>query len=213
MKIITKTLSLLLISIILVSCGSSMNAVWQKENYTKHTFKNIAVIALSKNLEARQEIESAIISEISKQNPNIKLVSGLAIFPPNVDMSKLNEDKVEAALKEQGIDAVITTSMINSYQTQDISGGNSYYYPTYHRVGRYVFRTYNQFYDYPTYETDQNFVLQSNLFDLSEGDTKEDVLVWQGQSTVVNPSSIASAAESYAKDLVSYLAENAFISQ
>ncbi|MFV0566395.1 MAG: hypothetical protein ACK5NB_11250 [Flavobacteriaceae bacterium] len=204
------TLNMAAIALLFVlnACAPSMNAVWQKENYAARPFKKIAVIAISKNLEYRQEMESAIMTNIKKQYPNVTLVSGLNLFPPNVKASEWEEGKVEALLTQNGIDAVLTTSLIDNYTTQDLDyAGGSYYYPTYHRVGRYMFRTYNGIYASPTYDVSQNYVFQSSLFDLNETGNKENQLIWQGQSSVVDPSSIESASGSYAKNLVGFLVD------
>lgn len=210
MKILLKLTSVLVLTMLLTGCGASMDAVWKKENYTSRTFKKVAVIAISKNLEYRNEMESAIISNLKANNPNLQLVSGLTLFPPNIEASKWEADKIEALLEQNGIDAVITTSLIDKYTTQDLDyPGGAYYYPSYHRVGRYMFSTYNSIYTSPTYDISENYVFQSSMFDLNEGSTKEDELVWQGQSNVVSPSSITSAAGSYAKNLVKGLIDNA----
>lgn len=209
MKKTYKISLLLFAAITLGSCATSMNAVWEKDNYNPRDYTKVAVVAISKNLEARQQIESAIISEIRELNPNIEVVSGLDLLPPNVGKDKWKATAVEAVLKESHIDAVLTTSMVDNYTTEEMSSsGRGIYLPSYYRVGPYVYRTYDYMYSSPKYDIAETFVLQSNLFDLKEGNKKEDVLVWQGQSNVVNPTSVPSAAKSYAKNLIAYLQEN-----
>ncbi len=204
----TIKLSVLVLLFALNSCAPSMSAVWQKENYTARPFKKMAVIAIGKNLEYRQEMELALIANIRERYPNVELVSGLSLFPPNVQASKWEESQINALLTQKGIDAVLTTSLVDNYTTQDIDypvGG--YYYPAYHRVGRYMYSTYNGIYTSPTYDVSQNYVFQSSLFDLKETGNKENELVWQGQSNVMDPSSIESAASSYAKNLINFLVD------
>ncbi len=204
----TIKITVLALLFVLHACAPSMSAVWQKENYTARPFKKMAVIAIGKNLEFRQEMESALIGNIKQQYPNVVLVSGLSLFPPNVDASKWEENEINALLSKNGIDAVLTTSLIDNYTTQDLDySGGSYYYPSYYRVGRYMFSTYNGIYSSPTYDVSQNYVFQSSLFDLKETGNKENELVWQGQSSVMDPSSIESAASSYAKNLINFLVD------
>lgn len=196
----------------ILGCGPSMNAVWEKSGFSGGTFDKIAVITIDKNMELRSSMESAIISDIRKTYPNKQFIAGLSLFPPNVDKSEWNEQNVEALLKENGVDAVITTAMIDSYLGKELADNSyPYYYPYYMGVGGYMWRTYDYMYDPVQYETTQNFVLQSTLFDLSEGSGKKETMVWQGESSVTDPSSISGGSGSYADNLVDYMIKHNLI--
>ncbi len=207
-----RILFVFILGITLYGCGSSMNAVWEKTGFSGGTYNKIAVIMIDKNMELRQSMESAIIADIRKTYPNKEFITGLSLFPPNVDKSEWNEQNVEALLKENQVDAVITTAMIDSYLSKELANdAYPYYYPDYMGIGGYMWRTYDYMYDPVQYETAQNFVLQSSLFDLSQGSGKKETMVWQGESSVTDPSSISGGAGAYADNLVDYLIKHNLI--
>jgi len=191
----------------LQSCGSSMSAVWQKDNYAPRTFKNVAVIAISKNLEARQSLEQDVIEGLKETHPNVHFIKGVSLFPPSTTKDDWTKESVEVLFKELKIDAVITTSLINSYISSQYVQSSGIYYPRYYNVGSYIYGTYNYLYTPEYYEQSQNFVLQSSIFDLKEGSDAASTMIWKGESKVTDPSSISSGASRYANNLVKYINE------
>lgn len=165
---------------------------------------------LVKNLEVRQSMENNIISDLKNQKM-IQTVSGLSLFPPNVSKEAWSEENVAKVLEKNQVDAVITVTPVNSYVSTDYNPGEMYTMPVYGRVGRRVYRTYDMVYGPGYYEQNQNYVIEANLYDLTQGDNKQDVMVWKGQSTLYDPSSISSGASSFSNNLVNYLVKNNII--
>ncbi len=201
----------LLLAITITSCGPSMNASWDKPNYSARNYRSIAVIAISDNLSVRQNMEAAIIEDIRRINPNIACVSGISLFPPNMDNKKLTEAYIESELEAAGVDAVLTASIVNSYISNELVQGTPSYAPIYYNAGGYIYRTYDYMYSPDYYQQSQNFVLQSTLFDLKEGSSEEDKMVWRGESEVSDPSSITDGAYRYANNLTKYLEKQGFL--
>lgn len=202
---------IVVLSILLwVGCGPTMTSEWKKEGYDSQPFKKIAVIAISKNLEVRQSVENNIISDLKNQKM-IQTVSGLNLFPPNVSKEAWSEENIAQLLESNQIDAVLTVTPVNSYVSSNYNTGNMYAMPVYGRVGRHVYRTYDMVYGPGYYEQSQNYVIEANLYDLTQGNSKQEVMVWKGQSTVYDPSSISSGASSFSNNLVNYLVKNNII--
>lgn len=205
-KIITLLLGILFYS----SCAPTMTSEWKKENYDSKPFKKIAVIAISKNLEVRQSVENHIISDLKKEKM-IQTVSGLNLLPPNVSKEAWSEGNIATLLQNNQVDAVITVAPVNSYVSTDYNAGNMYTMPVYGRIGRRVYRTYDMVYTPGYYEQSQNYVIEANLYDLTQGDDKKDFMVWKGQSTLFDPSSISNGAANFSSNLVQYLIKNDII--
>ncbi len=188
-----------------LSCGPSMNAVWQKPSYTPKHINKLAIITVSKNLEARKSIEYEIARNLRQANPNIDYVLGIELLPPNVDKSSWTEDNIKRILKEQNVDAVLTTVYVNSYISQQLENDYPMYDPWYYNTGMYLYSSYNYVYTPQYYSQSQVFVLQSSLFDVNEGDSSKAAMVWKGESQVEDPVSISDGGAAYAKNLVKYL--------
>ncbi len=204
-KIIVLMLGVLFYS----SCAPTMTSEWKKEGYESQPFKKVAIIAISKNLELRQSVENHIISDLKSQKM-IQTVSGLSLLPPNVSKEAWSEANIAKLLEQNQVDAVITVVPVNSYVSNDYNAGDMYAMPVYGRVGRRVYRTYDMVYTPGYYEQSQNYVIEANLYDLTQDD-KKDLLVWKGQSVVYDPSSISSGAASFSNNLVQYLIKNNII--
>ncbi len=192
------------------SCSPpSMDAVWKKDGYTSRHFDNLAVVAVTKSLEARQSVEDAISSYIEDEELNIKITTGLTLFPPNRAGNEFSEEEISAILAENNVDAVLTVSVVDSYTSERMTNsGGPVYYPYYYNVGPYIYNTYDYIYNSPQYETAQNYIIESSLFDLQIKGDKDEVIIWKGQDKITNPSSISSSARSYAKNLVGYLKDD-----
>lgn len=191
--------------ILMVSCAPQMMSTWDKPNYTAPVQDKILVMAISNNLQVRQSLENEIVAALKEKLPNKSYVTGLTIFPPNIDLSKISEAQIEEKVKSYQPTAVLTSCIINNYESSEYNMSEPTYIPRYFRYGRYVYRSYEVINTPGYYSTNQNFVLESNLFDAKEGNNPEEAMVWKGQSEITNPSSVASGARSYAKNLVNYL--------
>lgn len=200
-----KLIQLSIFVLLLVSCGPQMMSTWDKPNYTAPVQDKILIMAISNNMQVRQSLENEILVAMKKKYPNKNYVTGLTIFPPNVDMSKMSEAQMEEKVKSYQPTAVLTTVVVNNYQSSDYNMGQTLYTPQYYRIGRHIYRSYEVINTPGYYSTNQHFVLESTLFDTKEGDNPEQSMVWKGQSEVSNPNSISSGARSYAQNLVDYL--------
>ncbi len=206
MKLVTKLFCLCLF-LGIVGCRPSMDATWKKSGYTPRHFNKLAVITISKSLEARQSVENEVMHEIAKDNASIQTISGLELFPPNKTIKDLSAEEIEETIKQSGADGVLTISVVDSYTSQSMVDDGPMYSPYYYGVGPYIYNTWDYIYSMPQYETNQNYIVEANLYDLnveSTGD-KGDYLVWKGQDDIEDPGSISSAADSYAKNLVDYM--------
>ena len=79
----------------IVGCQSSKNmlsAEWVKPNYSSRTFAKLAVIVVSKDYEIRQEAETAIAHNLTKNGQNA--VKGTSFLPLNSSESDWKPESV-----------------------------------------------------------------------------------------------------------------------
>jgi hypothetical protein len=195
--------------VLLSSCGATMNVDWRKEGFKGVEFGTVAVIATGKDRALRTVVEEDISKLIQKKGIQTKL--GTELFTPVNSLRNLEVTEIATALKEANIDGVITVTLLDVKERSNYTSGKIVSYPDgYVRVGKYIYRNYSRVV-LPGYYTNVNdYLIESNLYDLKASNKKE-ALLWSGQSDVYDPKSLESAASSYASNLVRYLFDNNLI--
>ncbi|MEM6523761.1 MAG: hypothetical protein AAGF85_11740 [Bacteroidota bacterium] len=195
----------LALGVVVSSCAPKLNTDWTKEGYTGHSYNKIVVVGISKNLEARNSFEATAVELFKKQGLNA--IPGINIFPPNMSEEQRKPENLIKVLKNNQVDGVITMSLIDSEESQRYERGETLTYPGgYYRFGRYYYRTYNTIQTPGYYVPTKSYLIESVLYDVS-GELTEDkeAMVWTGQSALVDPTSVESAAKSYTKKLVNHV--------
>lgn len=194
-----------MLTFLLISCGSTMKNTWTKPDYTGKKYNSILVVGATKNLESRKTFESLVVKLLGENG--ITAQTSLDIFPPVKDAKELGEDKIIETIRKGNFDAVIVASLID-VDTKDVRESSNYYggvyMPRRYGYSRYIYSSYNFAYSPDYYRQQKTYVVESRLFDTSE-QTKEDALMWAGQSNITDPSSYESASKQYAKTLVKSL--------
>lgn len=190
------------------SCASTMQYTWVKENYQGKHFENILVIGISKNLAARSNFENTIVEMLKEEG--ITASNSISLFPPIKYMTELTEEQIESRVKSGNYDAILVSSLVDINTQEVYESGTNTYYPVTYRSRRYIHTSYSYTYTPDYYRTQKSYVLETRLFDTSAS-TKEDAIVWSGQSSITDPSSYESASKQYAKTLVKTLLESQII--
>ncbi|MEM7380147.1 MAG: hypothetical protein AAF361_02995 [Bacteroidota bacterium] len=201
-----------LISIFLfLGCGPvKMSSTWTKDGYNERSYGKLAVVGMSKDLKSRNIFEGDVVA-LLKEN-GINAVEGISMFPPGSGENLKAKDYIRI-IKENNLDGVITMALIDSKESERYQPGETLYVPSYYRVGRYIARGYNV-YNTPGYYTPtKTYLIEAVLYnvkgELSEG---KETMVWTGQSSLMNPSSIESASKSFTKQLVNQLIADNIVS-
>lgn len=204
MKRLLKLSFLVAVTFLMVSCSSTMKHTWTQEGYTGKHFDKILVIGASRNLESRSAFENTTVELLAENG--IKAENSLKVLPPVQDVNEISEELIEKVVKEGNYDAVIVAFLVD-VNTKDvvetttptvIYGRRGYGY------GRYVYGSYNSIYSPDYYRQQKTYVVETRLFD-AHAESKEQAMVWSGQSNITDPSSFEKGAESYAKTMVKSL--------
>lgn len=170
-----KQIFIILTVLFFTSCSSTtMQSSWKapEASYTKEQFKKVMVVALFKDETTRRIAED----RIAAKNPAFK-ASYMNLGP---DQQNLDEASFKALVKKEGYDAVLTLHLV------DIQNSTSYV-PGSYQGGYYGWygMNYGGFYSPGYYQQDKNYIVETNVFSVSQ-----DKLLWSGVTSTLNPTNV-----------------------
>lgn len=195
-------LLILLISCFLVSCSPLLSTSYTKEGYSDKNYKKIAVIGISNDLNARLAFENKTV-ELLKAN-GINAVSGISMFPQNMPKEAQTPENFIQIIKDNNLDGVITMSLIDEKDSHRYTPGRTYSVPAgYYKVGKYIYRRYITVREPGYYVPTQSYVIEAVLYNLKgELTVDKDTWVWTGESSLIDPYSLQSAANKFCSQMV-----------
>ena len=200
----------LLVVLLFLGCSPKLSSSWTKPEYTKRSFTKIAIVGISQNMKARTAFERTAADLLKDQG--ISVVEGVTVFPPN--MNSKNKEGLIAKIKENKLDGIITMSLIDSNESQRYQPGELQDVDLgYYRVGKYLVRRYTAIETPGYYVPSKSYLIEAVLYDLKGNLDSEKSLVWRGQSKLVDPSSIESAAKSFTRAMVGHLINEGIITR
>ena len=103
-------------------------------------------------------------------------------------------------------------SLIDKEGDSQYVQGSTYVTPSYYDpYGYYMYQRYTTVQTPGYYINSKKYVIEGVLLDLNLGMEKEDRLVWRGQSSLIDPSSVRAAAFDFNKAMVNYLAKEGLL--
>ena len=203
-----RNLTYFLMLLFLYGCAPTMDYSWIKNSYEGKTFNKIGVIVVSKDQAVRSTLENKIVLDLKEQG--IDAIASINSFlPANAPKSNWDTAKIASNLKDNNCDAALGISLVDIQDRTDYVPGENYIYPTgYYRYGRHIYTNYNRIYSPGYYEQNREYVIESNLYDLTVDNIEINAMVWKGQSSVSNPRSVEGGSKIYADNLVGYLIKN-----
>lgn len=206
-------LSGLLVALVMIvtSCGGGgYTYQWIQPKYEKETYDNVLVIAITQNLGSRQRFETSMVAALAEQG--ITGTPSLDWFNANNVEQGITGDELEALLKENGFDGVVTAAALDKEQETNYVQGSTY--PGHYGGG---FRGYYGYYggmvQQPGYYTTTNvYMLQFNFYQLNSPGTEDyNHLVWTVQDKVDEPGNPEKFTAKYCASLVeSMMADGLF---
>ncbi|KQC28637.1 hypothetical protein [Flagellimonas eckloniae] len=199
------TMITLSIVMLFLSCGvTKMESTWTSNDYPDREYSKIAVVGIGKDLAARNTFEQDAVELLRAQG--INAVVGIHMFPPGGKVEIRGPKDYIKIIKENNLDGVLTMALVDSNEKERYQPGETVYIPSYYRVGKYIYRGYRT-YSAPGYYTNQkSYLIEAVLYnvkgELFEG---KETMVWTGQSSLLEPSSLKSASDTFTKRMVNQL--------
>ncbi len=194
------------------SSGSSSDsggstALWvNKEKAQGKTFKNIFIVVLTADIEARVKLENDLATlAVSK---GYKALKSLDVMAFNLNDPKIPaKEEIVAKVKASGCDAVFVASLLRKdEEIRYIPGKTSYSITPYTNWSGNYFGYYSNYYESVSrrdyYNLEQSYFILSNLYDVAS----EEIML-SAQSDLFNPSNLADFSKRYIRGLMKQLEE------
>lgn len=198
-----------IMALVLASCSSSrITSSWkadQQNNATQNAmhFNKIVVVGLfnDNNRDLRNEMETQLVQELKDEG--INAVTSFSMYGPK-SFTNMKEDEVINQLNQNGVDGVITISLVDKNKERKFVYGSRYrpgFYNPYRPWGWGYRPYYNPYAGH--YETNTNFVFETNMYDVTGKK-----LIYSVQSQSYDPSSLSTMANGYSKSVIKDLKKN-----
>ena len=204
-------LSIIVISFVFAGCSSTSKTaklppgVWvNNEKYDGKPFKNILVLVMSRDIEARAHLENALATFITSRG--VGVVKSLTLMPVSLDDPKIpTKEELLAAVKTSGCDAIFIASLLKKDESVHYSPGTEAYTwrPYYAWGGNYLGYYSNWYPSVSTpeyYKVEQQYFMLGNFYDIASEE-----IMWSVQSEVFDPKSITKFTSTYTQTLVKQL--------
>lgn len=203
------------LALFFAACSSSKEytGVWvNKEKIQGKTFHNIFILAMTADIQARNQVESDLANAAKARG--LQAVKSIDVMAPSLNDPKMPaKEDIANKLKASGCDAIFIVSLLKKEEAARYTPGTQAYsiMPTYTWSGNY-FGYYSNW--YPTvstpgyYTAEKSYFIESNLYDA----TSEEIM-WSVQSQVFNPSSLQKFSRSYMTALVKQLESEKLLKQ
>jgi len=201
-----------LFSVILTACSTStqITGTWKNKDIEAPVYNNIFVAALTHNLDARKIVENELAAQLRDQG--VKVTTSLELFGPITREQAGNKDEIVKKVRENGNDAILTLSLVDTEtETRYVPGDNTYYAPTitynfYGSFSSYYNYYHPQLYEPGYYANDKIYFLESNLYDMNSEE-----LLWSAQSQSYSPADIENFAEEFSEVTIARMHKDAVI--
>jgi hypothetical protein len=206
-----RNLGILLLTLILFSCSSSkISKSWRNPEYDSFNPKNILVIGVTPNLEARTAFELQIKNELNARK--INALQSTIVFEKAFQNSEQSELEIQRQIDKilsAGYDAILI-SAVKGVDTNIMYSGSS---PNSdYRMRKFIiyYLIYQEAYfrqDY--YKQYKVFHIETNMFDLKKDSEK--ALVWTATFDIVNPHHVERTIDNYVKAVIKSLEKEELI--
>lgn len=188
-----------LLALLFAGCSTSKitDSYTTQQGITTSTSKKILVLGLfsDKNRNAKRAMEEQLAVDLQKFGYNA--VAATDEFGPTA-FRGMTENEALQKLQEEGIEQVVTITLVDKNQEKHHVPGNYGYAPGfwgyYSYYSPWAYRPYYR----PGYTTTSTkYVFETNLYDVNNNQ-----LLYSAQSQTVDASTMGSLANDYARDIV-----------
>jgi len=192
--------------LLLAGCSTSrITSTWKSEDIVSKKYNKIMVLGLIREADRsiQENMENHLAGDLQALGYNA--VSSLKEYGPKA-FDKIDEDDAVNALKNSGIDAVLTIVLLDKEGKRKYVPGNLYYSPYgyyYNRFWGYRVALYHRIYETGYYTTDTRYFWESNLYDMA---TQK--LIYSVQTQSFDPASSESMGHEYGQMIVKDMVKN-----
>jgi hypothetical protein len=191
-------LAILVITVLPLMADTKIVHRWVLTDVPMPRFRTMLVASIMENYLVRQEFEDEMKELLEKYN--VEGIQSYMVLPPRNEMM---EGELKQRIKESALDSVLVVRpKAIRKETQEVVTGGSYLPPPgYYTFWPYWNMAYGGFYPASSY-TKENVIVrvEFNLYS-----TKDEKLVWSGESDTLYSENFGKLGKGYAKALVNQL--------
>jgi len=197
-------LTILAITVLPLMADTKIVHRWVLTDVPMPRFRKMLVASIMENYLVRQEFEDEMKELLEKYN--VEGIQSYMVLPPRNEMM---EGELKQRIKESSLDSVLVVRpKVMRKETEEIVTGGSYLPPPgYYTFWPYWNMAYGGFYATSSY-TKENVIVrvEFNLYS-----TKDEKLVWSGESDTLYSKNFEKLGKGYAQALVNQLKEDKVI--
>lgn len=176
-------------------------------------YENLSILSMLPSMDARTRVEVAVATKMQEEGINGKATFTLFTFAGNQEVMEqidLSPEELKEVVREKvaknKIDGLLTITLLDAQQEERYVAGSSIGvsiayngYPTYaYNPYDYYAYAYGEVFSKPGYYVNSStYFLELNMYDIST-----EKLLWSGQMTVKDPSSIHKEEEKFAEVII-----------
>lgn len=207
MKIFRITLVLLL----MVSCTAiKRNKTWKNPSFTEFNPKNVLVVGVTPDLEARSNFEFVLARELNARN--INAIQSTVVFEKLFQDASQTEADIEAQINKLltvGYDTVLVSAVKGVKENESRSGASPKFdYGLQRFLGGYLASS-DDYFDQDDYKKYKVFYVEASIYSLKKAQEKE--LVWFENYDIIDPTNIAETTDDYVKMILKSLEKQKLI--
>jgi hypothetical protein len=206
-----KNLLAILFCVSLVSCNpTKLVENWKNPDYEMFNPKNILVIGVTPNIEARKDFEFKLVKELN--NRKINALGSAAVFERSFQDAKQTELDIEAQvdrLLSKDYDAVLVSLVKGREENKSYAGQSVKTDYFLRKFTGYYFVFQDAYFNQDYYKNYKVFHIETSLYSLKRGSEKS--LVWYGTYDLVNPSDLTKVIDDYVQLVIKALEKRQLI--
>lgn len=204
-------LACLFIVLTITSCMSTkLIESWKNPDYQTFTPKNVLVIGVTPDFDARSAFEFKLKSELNARK--IIALQSAVVFETSFTDSKQTEADIEKQLnllRSKGYDAILVSVVKGVENNQSYASESSK--TDYHlrRFSPYYLLYQDAYFNQNYYNSYRVFHIETSLYSLKSNEIKS--LVWSGNYDIVDPNNATKTIDGYVKAIIKSLEKEKII--
>jgi len=209
MKIIIK----IVLIFCFVGCATiKLNESWKNPSLNDFNPKNILVVGVTPDFEARSNFEFQVTKALNDRN--INAIQSAVVFEKLFQDATQTEAEMEAQVSKLlsvGYDTVLV-STVKGVEENELRSGASPKLD--HNLQKFLgafFTSQEEYFDQDHYKSYKVFCVETHIYKLKKGSEK--LLVWSGNYDIINPKDISKTIHLYVKALIKSLEKEELIAK
>ncbi len=197
-----KTFTLVAIVVLTVSCSSiKRSESWKNPAFTEFNPKNVLVVGVTPDFEARSNFEFLLVRELNARN--INAIQSTVVFEKLFQDATKTEAEIEAqinTLLTEGYETVLVSAVKGVRENESRSGASPRFdYSLQQFLGGYL-ASRDDYFNQDDYKKYQVFYVETSIYNLEKDNEKS--LVWFGSYNIIDPADIAKMTDNYVKKII-----------